>query len=135
MPSVLRRQGIAVPEGVQGKDLMQAGERLFAEEDHEGNVLRALRTRRGLSELKLIEANEGNPRGLSPLELYRVDQDPGELVDLAREEADVTAIAVSALELQGKAAQVGAAKKQAVDVAADASAMQKLRALGYAGGK
>ena len=46
----------------------------LAEEDHEGNVLRALRT----TEWKLIDANPGNPRGLPPEELFHVSADPGE---------------------------------------------------------
>jgi arylsulfatase A-like enzyme len=134
MPTVLRQNGIAIPEGVQGTDLMKGADHAFAEEDHEGNVLRALRTRRGASELKVIEANEGNPRGLQPLELYRVDQDPGELVSLTHEEPEVLGIAARQLDLQGQIAQKGAAKSKTVDLANDASAQEKLRALGYAGG-
>jgi arylsulfatase A-like enzyme len=135
MPTLLRQGGIAIPEGVQGKDLMKATERTFAEEDHEGNVLRAMRTRRGASELKIIEANQGNPRGLQPLELYRTDQDPKELVSLAHEEPEVLKIAATLLDQRGQAAQKGAAQTQSVDLTADGSAVEKLRALGYAGGE
>src|SRR5690349_1128828 len=46
----------------------------FAEEDLEGNVLQAVRSRTW----KLITANEGNPRGLAPEELYDLAHDPGE---------------------------------------------------------
>jgi arylsulfatase A-like enzyme len=133
MPTILRRSGVAIPEGVQGKDLMKATERTFAEEDHEGNVLRAMRTRRGDSELKIIEANAGNPRGLAPLELYRVDQDTKELVSLTHEEPEVLKIAATQLDQRGQAAQQGAVQTQAVDLTADGSAVEKLRALGYAG--
>ena len=38
---------------------------------------------RGFEEFKLITANEGNPRGLEAVELYRVDEDPRELENLA----------------------------------------------------
>jgi arylsulfatase A-like enzyme len=134
MPSLLRLQGIAIPEGVQGKDWMLPTDQPFAEEDHEGNVLRSLRTRRGLSELKLIESNAGNPRGLEPLELYRTDQDPGELVSLSHEEPAVLQIATKHLIETAGTAQHGRVEKQTVDVAADDAALQKLRALGYAGG-
>jgi arylsulfatase A-like enzyme len=135
LPTILRRAGIAIPEGVQGKDLMKPAESTFAEEDHEGNVLRAMRTRRGESELKIIEANEGNPRGLQPLELYRTDQDPGELVSLAHEEPVVLQIVAGQLDQRGKVAQKGAVKTQNVDLLADGSAMERLRSLGYAGGE
>ncbi len=90
-PTILARAGVAVPPTLQGVDLALAAEErpersrvLFAEEDHEGNVLRAVRT----GEWKLIEANPGNPRGLAPLELFQVEQDPGERHDLAAERAD-----------------------------------------------
>jgi uncharacterized protein (TIRG00374 family) len=135
LPSLLKWQDIAIPEDVQGKDLMLPTERAYAEEDHEGNVLKALRMRRGQSELKIIEANAGNPRGLQPLELYRVDQDPGEKVTLAHEEPEVLRIAVGQLEQRGKVAQEGAAAQQNVDLASDSAAVEKLRALGYAGGE
>lgn len=133
MPTLLKQHGIAIPKGVQGKDLMQPGYHAFAEEDHDGNVLRALRTRRGQSELKVIEANVGNPRGLQPLELYRVDQDPSELVNLSQEEPEVLGIAAKALDLQGRAAEKGRAQSKSVDLTSDSSAVEKLRALGYAG--
>jgi arylsulfatase A-like enzyme len=135
MPSILRRAGVAIPEGVQGKDLMKAADSTFAEEDHEGNVLRAMRVKRGASELKIIEANEGNPRGLEPLELYRTDQDPGELVSLAHEEPAVLNLVATQLDQRGKVAQKGAVQDQSVNLASDASAVEKLRALGYAGGE
>jgi arylsulfatase A-like enzyme len=134
MPTILKQAGLEVPEGVQGGNLWQPQEALFAEEDHEGNVLRALRMRRGGSEVKLIEANVGNPRGLQPMELYRVDQDPGELVDLAREEMELLKLSATRLEQQASDARVGRATRSEVNLAADAAAMEKLRALGYAGG-
>ena len=57
---------------------------LFAEEDHEGNVLRAVRS----EGWKWIEANEGNPRGLPVEELFEVGRDPGESRDLNAERPD-----------------------------------------------
>jgi glycosyltransferase 2 family protein len=135
MPTLLARNGVAVPDGVQGKELMLGGDSVWAEEDHEGNVLRALRMRRGSSELKVIEANAGNPRGLLPFELYRVDQDAREMVDLSRQDAPLLNLAASRLDEHGRLAKSGHAQRKEVDVAADPSAVQKLRALGYAGGE
>jgi arylsulfatase A-like enzyme len=135
MPTLLSRNGIAVPAGVQGKDLMLGGDSVFAEEDHEGNVLRSLRMRRGASELKVIEANAGNPRGLEPFELYRMDQDPRELVDMSKQDAPLLNLAASRLDEHGRLAKSGRVERRTVNVGADASAVQKLRALGYAGGE
>jgi arylsulfatase A-like enzyme len=53
-------------------------EPLFAEEDLEGNVLTALQ----LGPWKIITANPENPRGLRPVELYNVAEDPQEHHDL-----------------------------------------------------
>ena len=135
MPTLLRLSGLPVPKGVQGKDLMTASEAVFAEEDHEGNELRALRMRRGESELKVIESNPGNPRGLSPFELYRLDQDPGEQVDLSKQDAPLMNLAASRLDDQAGRAKIGQVSRSAVDVANNAAAVEKLRALGYAGGE
>ena len=70
---------------MQGTDLATPyGERrekdreAFSEEDHEGNVLWSLRT----TTMKLIEANEGNHRGLPTRELFDVANDPGETSNL-----------------------------------------------------
>ena len=91
LPTLLARAGIAAPAAMQGIDLATpASERAekdrmsLAEEDHEGNVLRALRTR----EWKLIEANPGNPRGLAPEELFHVAADPGETRNLIGEQGE-----------------------------------------------
>jgi arylsulfatase A-like enzyme len=135
MPTLLRVAGLRVPAGVQGKDLMTASEAVFAEEDHEGNELRALRMRRGDSELKLIESNADNPRGLSPFELFRLDQDPGEMVDLSNQDAPLLNLSASRLDEHARRAQVGKASAAAVDVTKNAAAVEKLRALGYAGGE
>lgn len=52
---------------------------VYSQEDFEGNVLEAVRTH----DTKLIRANEGNPRGLEPVEFYDLFQDPGEQTNLA----------------------------------------------------
>jgi arylsulfatase A-like enzyme/uncharacterized membrane protein YbhN (UPF0104 family) len=135
MPTLLRIAGLGVPAGVQGKDLMTASDAVFAEEDHEGNDLKSLRMRRGDSELKLIESNADNPRGLLPFELYRLDQDPGEMVDVAKQDASLLTLSASRLDAHKRRAQVGKAAAAAVDVAKNAAAVEKLRALGYAGGE
>jgi hypothetical protein len=66
---------------MQGVDLRSGGghrsakeKEVYAEEDHEGNVLWALRT----EDMKLIGANADNPRGLPTRELFAIVRDPGE---------------------------------------------------------
>jgi arylsulfatase A-like enzyme/uncharacterized membrane protein YbhN (UPF0104 family) len=132
MPTLLAQAGIAIPKGVQGLGLFVEHESAFAEESHEGNVLQALRMRRGASELKLITANEGNPRGLAPTELYRLDQDAHELVNLATDRPEELEIAQTRLRARASDAEQGAARAQTIHVAADSEAQRKLQALGYA---
>ena len=65
---------------MQGIDLFagEANDRvMFAEEDHEGNQLRSVRFREGDDDWTFIEANEANPRGLAPRELYELLERPG----------------------------------------------------------
>ncbi len=132
MPTLLRRLGVEVPEGVQGGELFEGTTEVFSEEDHEGNVLRAVRVRRGLEALKFIEANAGNPRGLPDRQLFRVDMDPGERVDLAQEAPERLRIAQQHLRAAAERARHGAVHRRAVEPGADPDAEARLRALGYA---
>jgi arylsulfatase len=134
MPSVLQRAGVPVPKGVQGHDLFAGNDAVFAEESHEGNVLRSLRMSRAGAALKLITANPDNPRGLAPSELYRLDQDPLEQVNLAHDEPALMTFSHKALDEHAKDATLGRAAQRSVDLANDANAAARLRALGYAGG-
>jgi arylsulfatase A-like enzyme len=132
-PTLLARAGIAPPAAMQGIDLASAAAGRaekdlvsLAEEDHEGNVLRALRG----SEWKLIEANPGNPRGLAPEELYQVGKDPGETRNLIAEQPARAGL----LRAQAEAKQEFARRRAAGAAgAAELSRAQQeaLRALGY----
>ncbi len=118
-PTLLRSAGVAVPAAMQGEVLLGSAaaagtdERsVFAEENHEGNVLRAVRTPRW----KWVEANPGNPRGLPERELFDLTRDPQEQRNLhteapkqaqrlaTRAEAEQRAAARSAVEPHSKAA-------------------------------
>ncbi len=133
MPTLLSLQGVPIPEGVQGIDLFRGKAQTFAEESHEGNVLRSSRIQHQGGALKLTQANPGNPRGLKERELYRVDIDPGEQKDLAT--ADENGLAVSQRELEQATTQAktGALKAREVDLGMDKAAQDRLKALGYAG--
>lgn len=133
MPTLLHASRLEVPEGVQGGDLFTGSDRLFAEESHEGNVLEAVRERRGTDEIKLITANEGNPRRLPTAELFRVDLDPGERESLASAEPELLEHAQRALEAARVQASQGAVQGQEVDL--DDASRRQLCELGYLTGE
>ena len=129
MPTVLGLVDVDVPEGVQGGDVFTGTDVVYAEESHEGNVLESVRERRGTDEYKLITANPGNPRGLDPVELYRVDLDPGEKHNLASErEVDVVATTKTLVQERARARQDAIA---ADSVALDEDVAAHLEAIGY----
>jgi arylsulfatase A-like enzyme len=126
-PTVLGRFGRKAPPTWEGRDLLAGGEpplMTLAEEDHEGNLLAAVRFEGN----KLITANADNPRGLSPNELYNLPADPMEKENLQRDSARV-AVLKNALDRARAAARQGGAtaQKRVLDDAAEA----ELRALGY----
>ena len=129
MPTVLRELGVDVPAGVQGGDLFAGTDIVYAEESHEGNVLESVRHLEGTDEHKLITANADNPRGLEPVELYRVDLDPAEQQNLAGESPDQVRIATKAL-LQQRA-QASEDAVAADSVALDEDVAAHLEAIGY----
>jgi arylsulfatase A-like enzyme len=132
-PSILAHVGAPIPASMQGIDLLaprdglQDKDRLhLAEEDHEGNVLRAMRTERW----KLIESNEGNPRGLPPRELFDIPADPHEKTNLHDRQPEVAADLRSKMD-----ATQEFARSHAIEGGGAASLSQSqeeaLRALGY----
>jgi len=132
-PTLAAAAGAKIPEAMQGTDLALGFDRraekdrmAFSEEDHEGNVLRSIRT----AEWKLIEANAGNPRGLPEVELFHMASDPTEHADqmtrqpivaddLRSHAAAQEQFAKSNAASSGEAAQLSSADEDA------------LRALGY----
>lgn len=131
MPTVLRLLDLEVPEGVQGGDVFEGTDRVYAEESHEGNVLESVRERRGTDEWKIITANQGNPRGLAAIELYRPDYDPGEQQNLAEESREQVTSLIEVLDEERARAHEGAASGEAVDLEGEAA--ERLQAIGYMG--
>lgn len=129
MPTLLSRFGLDIPEGVQGGSLFAGTDRVYAEESHEGNVLESVRERRGTDEWKILTANQGNPRGLRPVEVYRVDFDPAEQNDVAETEREATVGLMETLVEEGRRAREGRVEGRAVDLTGEAA--ERLQAIGY----
>jgi arylsulfatase A-like enzyme len=127
-PTILDLAGVPVPEAMMGRSLLGGTEPpafAYAEEDHEGNVLQALRS----ASHKLILANADNPRGLPAEELFDLVADPGEQQDLFAAELDL------GQDLQESLRQVLAfALERAVEgvgASLEAGMQEQLRNLGY----
>lgn len=133
-PTLIALAGVDAPAGMQGTDLRARHGELperdavhFAEEDHEGNVLVAIRT----DDWKLIRANEGNPRGLPPAELFDMQNDRVQaenLIDTAAPlivDALDNAIEGWTLFAEGNAVEGGG------DAVVSREECEKLRVLGY----
>jgi arylsulfatase A-like enzyme len=112
---------------MQGLDLLgEARAQLtFAETDHEGNVARTIRG----PEWKLIQANLGNPRGLPPLSLFHVAEDPGETRDMSQVEAAKLAQLSAYLDQEMALAQAQALA--GAQAALDEKTAEQLRNIGY----
>jgi len=130
-PTMLAAAGAAVPPVMQGHALplddaaAVARDSVFSEEDLEGNVLQSVRTRTS----KLITANQGNPRGLQPEELYDLKSDPGEQRSLVASEPVLLEELRAALGRSYLAARAHAGAGGQTDV--DSVTKDRLRALGY----
>ncbi|HEX5661731.1 MAG TPA: sulfatase-like hydrolase/transferase [Polyangiales bacterium] len=132
MPTLLTLAKLPIPSAVQGSDLFRGKPQTFAEESHEGNVLRTTRVQAGGQAWKVISANAGNPRGLKERELYRVDVDPGEHNELSGKDGASLASREQELTSASDQARTGALKAREVNVNMDQAAQERLKALGYA---
>lgn len=87
-PTMLQVAGLPKGGMMQGQSLFDEGMReanstigfSYAENNFEGIVLQAVRDK---NDVKIITANEGNKRGLAPVELYEAAKDPGERTNQA----------------------------------------------------
>jgi arylsulfatase A-like enzyme/uncharacterized membrane protein YbhN (UPF0104 family) len=129
-PTLLGAAGLPIPEAMQGIDLrtpfaarLEKDRQVFAEEDHEGNVLWALRT----DEEKLIVANPNNPRGLPERAYYDVANDPGETDPY--EDADAEARLEEMAKLQRLAAEGKAVAGEETEMTREDC--ERLRVIGY----
>jgi uncharacterized protein (TIRG00374 family) len=127
-PTVVDVAALSIPGVWQGRSLWSDTEPpayFFAEEDLEGNVIRAVQQ----GDYKLILTNRDNPRGLPAEALYNLDRDPGEHDNRVQEEAGWAA---TLREVLGRAqAEALAQRLRAEQGTIDEEAEELLRKLGY----
>jgi len=135
-PTLLARAGAQAPSAMQGRDVghdlagrSQDERTVFAEENFEGNVLRALRTK----QWKWIEANKGNPRGLPVQELFDIVGDRGEQQNVVSRETRVAAEMRKQTHRQLLAAQQGKVGEK-TETEVSTAKCEALVALGYVKG-
>ena len=128
LPTALSAAGVRPDKELAGRILSpepQQDQRvLFAQEDHQGCVLKAVRA----GPWKLITANSGNPRGLPEVQLFDLSTDPAEKNDLSSSEPDLRDELLRVLEAGPAAAPAPAAKEK---VELDSATEEQLRSLGY----
>jgi arylsulfatase A-like enzyme len=131
-PTILTLAGIPPHTSMQGKSFLgtmgqdwAGAEDVFSEEDHEGNVVFSLRT----PTWKLMQANPNNPRGLPPVSLFHLAEDPGETGNLATEREDLVELMAARLEERKSLARGEAVPRQERDI--DEATLERLRSLGY----
>ncbi|MBN2804829.1 MAG: sulfatase-like hydrolase/transferase [Deltaproteobacteria bacterium] len=129
-PMVIAEAGLEIPKEMQGvKEHTEEHDRVFSEEDHQGNVLSSVRFESKNGELiKAIEANKNNPRGLPQNEMFNLKDDPKEKTDIAK--AETLTDEAKALMTQAKIKAVeGKAKAATGELSSDMKS--QLKALGY----
>lgn len=128
MPTALGAAGVQPPENLAGRILSPEPRPdrrvLFAQEDHQGCVLDAVRA----GPWKLIRANPGNPRNLPEVQLFDLSTDPAEKNDLSSSEPDLREELLRVVEA-GPAATPAPAGKEKVEL--DSATEEQLRSLGY----
>ena len=130
-PTVLAAAQAPIPAAFQGHVLPlddgqpPAHQSVFSEEDFEGNVLQAVRTR----EWKLITANTDNPRGLPPEALFDVVRDPRETSNVRTTQP--AAAEILRAEMGRSTVEARAHAGASEQGGSDAATQERLRALGY----
>jgi len=130
VPTVLELAGVKTDEELPGRSLCKPppeDERpVFADEDHQGALLQAVR----LGRYKLVGSGPDDPRGQPEWQLFDMQADPKELTNLAASDT----VQRDALRKVLQSGPQGAADRPAVapeNVEIDPETEEQLRSLGY----
>ena len=131
-PTILDYINSKVPPTMQGSSLLKEyhlrspqDQMVFAEENHENNILQSVRS----DTWKLIIANQNNPRGLSPQELFNIAGDPEEKNNRAASEKEKTEQMEAEINSYLDFARGQSAQEKVGAI--DQTTEDRLRALGY----
>ncbi len=129
-PTILKQAGVKNTENLPGINLesaMTLADRpVFASVDHQGSKLHAVR----LGNWKLVIANKDNHRGLAPLELFDLSNDPGEKKNLSTTNQDMVGRLQELIE-KGPQAKAPSPDVVPAHVEVDQATEEQLRSLGY----
>jgi arylsulfatase A-like enzyme len=131
-PTILDYINSQVPITMQGTSLLKEyhlrssqDQRVFSEENHENNILQSVRS----DTWKFIRANQNNPRGLSPQELYNIAEDPEEKKNKAASKRERTEQMEAEINSYLDFAKGQSAQEEVGTI--DQTTEDRLRALGY----
>ena len=128
MPTVLAWSGLSAPDAVQGANLDEGATFVLGEENHEGHDLASIRIAHDGEPWLLITANDGNPRGHARLELYRLERDPLQHIDVAARRPEIAEVLLERLE-DAREQAAGGRSVQSIEL--NQSSRERLCALGY----
>jgi len=100
----------------------------FASQNHQGQILEAARQTNTVG-MKIITANQDNPRGLAPIELYELGADSQERTNLGDDNPTAVQTLLDELKIHDKQSLTGGADRQQKSMKPEDEA--ELRSLGY----
>lgn len=130
-PTILAELGSDLLPEMRGRDLFETNPEdefipeIFAEADHEGNVVQMLR----VGPWKYIKTNPDNPRRRPARQLFFLPDDPDEMKNLI--DAEPTKAEEMELLLKAKYQDVLAGRVEGAAMEMDQATQERLRALGY----
>lgn len=135
-PTLLTLAGLTPGQAMSGAPLCDLSgafrnnsvEYSYAESDFEGNVLQGVRSK----DKAVIQANEDNPRGMKPVELYDMNNDPTQQHNLA-EQPEYGDVLKPLLDVLDRFMQsvFESAPESGAEVKVDPQLQQQLESLGY----
>ncbi len=130
-PTILQAIGLDIQTEMRGRDLFMPSPEegfileVFAEADHEGNVVQMMR----IGPWKYIQTNPENPRKRPPNQLFYIPDDSREERNLLETEPEK--VNEMKLLMNAKYLEILATMEEGSEQEMDAATQERLRALGY----